>query len=47
MERLEQLRQLLKQKEDVDRQLAAIRQQIREESGLLKKPRKSRKPGNG
>jgi hypothetical protein len=42
MERVEQLRQLLKQKEEIDRELAVIHKQLNEESGLFKKPRKPR-----
>jgi hypothetical protein len=42
MERVERLRQLLKQKEEIDRELAVIHKQLNEESGLFKKPRKAR-----
>ena len=42
MERVARLRELLKQKEAIDTELAAIKKQMNEESGLFKKPRKPR-----
>ncbi|MCW2114447.1 hypothetical protein [Bradyrhizobium elkanii] len=42
MERIERLRQLLKQKVDIEHELDAIHKQLNEESGLFKTQRKPR-----
>jgi hypothetical protein len=42
MERLDRLRELLKQKVAIDAELTVIHKQLNEESGLFKKPRKAR-----
>ena len=47
MERVERIKELLSQKEEIDTELDTIRQQVREEKAAFAKPRKPRKKRQG